>query len=280
LIVAAPVLWVLVSCSAPVLQRAPVTPAAPSRAPLAELWVEPEDLTSRDLMRGSGDPARAPSESAAYTVIQRDDTGFSKGFDVVDANGQKWDIKVGPEVQPEIVLSRILWALGYHQPPTYYVTDWQLAGTWDLEGQPARFRLDSTHESEGEWKWDENPFVGARALNGLVAINLLLNNWDFKASNNRVYKLLAARAEPTRRYVVQDLGASLGKSGTFLLERLSVADVAWACALLGRLSDAQLDDAFEAAGYEPEIRARFIRKIRTKIEEGLQLKTRVAGAAQ
>jgi hypothetical protein len=40
---------------------------------------------------------------------------------------------------------------------------------------------------------------------------------------------------------------------------------------MNRLSDAQLDDAFRAAGYAPDIRQRYIAKIRSKIREGLAL---------
>ena len=42
---------------------------------------------------------------------------------------------------------------------------------------------------------------------------------------------------------------------------------------MNRLQDAQLDDAFEAAGYEPAIRARFVAKIRAKLQEGLALRS-------
>ena len=47
------------------------------------------------------------------------------------------------------------------------------------------------------------------------------------------------------------------------------SDVRWTAELLSRLSDAQWDDAFRAANYAPDIRARFIRKIKAKIAEGL-----------
>jgi hypothetical protein len=57
-----------------------------------------------------------------------------------------------------------------------------------------------------------------------------------------------------------------------ILETMNVADVIWACELMNRLQDAQLDDAFEAAAYEPSTRARFITKIRGKIREGLALR--------
>jgi hypothetical protein len=49
---------------------------------------------------------------------------------------------------------------------------------------------------------------------------------------------------------------------------------------MNRLADAQLDDAFRAADYEPAIRARFIKKIRAKIQEGLALRSSVRASAE
>ncbi len=43
-------------------------------------------------------------------------------------DGRTWDAKLGPEAQSEVVASRVLWAIGYHQPATYYVSNWQLSG--------------------------------------------------------------------------------------------------------------------------------------------------------
>jgi len=63
-----------------------------------------------------------------------------------------------------------------------------------------------------------------------------------------------------------------------LLRDISIADVVWACELMNRLSDAQLDDAFEAGGYPPNIRERYIRKIRAKLQEGLDLRPLVEQA--
>jgi hypothetical protein len=284
-------------------------------APLEELWQSPANLTQRDLFWGPGRASRAPAATAEYTVQRRDDTGYSPGYDVVGPDGRKWDIKLGREVQSEIVLSRILWAIGYHQPETYFVTGWRLAGEWKDEGEPARFRLQSDHETEGEWAWRENPFQATQQLHGLIAINVLLGNWDYKTSNNRIYRALDGR-RPARRFVVQDLGASLGKPRVFpvpigtrndiddfedtrliksregdkvvfdyrglhadVLEELQAADVVWGCALLNRLSDAQLSDAFRAAGYDAPVTARFIAKIRTKIAEGLALRQLAAAGA-
>ncbi|HEY1304794.1 MAG TPA: hypothetical protein VGF24_14625 [Vicinamibacterales bacterium] len=299
---------------APTLQQTGVQNRPKSAPPMLQLWTDPGDLSQRDLLWGPGRAANAPSKNVRYTVVKRDDSGYSPGYDVVGPDERKWSIKVGPEAQSEVVLSRILWALGYHQPETYYVIGWQLAGDWKYEGEPARFRLQSDHDSDGEWKWVDNPFAGTAPMHGLIAINLLLANWDLKTSNNRIYKI--GEREPSRRYVVQDLGASLGKPRVFpipvgtrnniddfetttlikdmegavvqlnyrgrhgeILERLSVADVIWACALMNRLRDAQLDAAFRAGGYAPDIRQRYIKKIRAKIQEGLALRPLAAARA-
>ena len=46
----------------------------------------------------------------------------------------------------------------------------------------------------------------------------------------------------------------------------------WAAERLSRISDRQLEDAFRAAEYEPELAQRFIRRLKQKIAEGLALK--------
>jgi len=304
-----------VSC-APTLQQTRVRDRAKTNPPMLQLWTDPGNLSQRDLLWGPGRATNAPSKNAVYRVVKEDTTGYSRGYDVVGPDTRKWSIKVGPEAQSEVVLSRILWALGYHQPETYYVTGWQLAGDWKYEGEPARFRLQSDHAADGEWKWVDNPFAGTAPMHGLIAINLLLSNWDLKTSNNRIYKVEERKAEPSHRYVVQDLGASLGKPRIFpypigtrnniddfesttlikevsgsvvhlnyrgrhgeILERLSIPDVIWACELMNRLRDAQLDAAFRAGGYPPDIRQRYIRKIRAKIQEGLALRPLLAARA-
>jgi hypothetical protein len=309
--------FMTLDCGRPVINNRPAAPDASPRAPLTQLWNEPRDLERRNLLWGSAPADQAPSRDVEYEVRKQDTTGYSGGYDVVGPDGRAWDIKVGKEAQSEIVVSRILWALGYHQPAAYYVTGWKLAGTWEDEGEPARFRLDSDHENAGEWAWLDNPFTNTRAFRALIAVNLLLSNWDFKTSNNRIY-VMKGPDGPVRRYVVQDLGASFGKPrlarsnrllalvpgkvGTRndiddfeetklireikgpevtldyrgaageILETMNVVDIIWACELMNRLQDGQLDDAFEAAGYDPPTRARYIKKIRAKIHEGLDLR--------
>ena len=286
-----------------------------TRANVAELWQAP--VAPRDLFSGAGGERLAPT-SDAFTFVARDTSGWSPGFDVRDSDGTEWSVKLGPEAQSEIVSSRILWALGFHQPPTYYLERWTLTGA-ESGPQPAgRFRPDVPgHAVVADWSWYENPFVGTPEYGGLIVANLILNSWDWKTSNNKIYQLDQPADGITRRFVVRDVGASLGKttypailkwfrlrgfgqgtrndlvdfeqqgfiarmdegriefdySGIYrdVINSVTPADVRWTCERLAALSDDQWNDAFRAGGFSPEHTARYVKKIRSKIDQGLAL---------
>src|SRR5687768_16157325 len=109
------------SCAGGVSPRLPAQAPAPSQ--LAELWVDP-GAARRDLFWGVGGKQHAPDPSAVYTLDSQDDLGFSTSYDVVDPNRVEWSAKIGPEAQTEVVVSRVLWGIGYHQPPIYYLPSW------------------------------------------------------------------------------------------------------------------------------------------------------------
>ena len=272
-----------------------------SEQQLAPLWVEPKDIASRDLFHGVGGQRMAPKEGETFRFDSKETKGHSKGYYVFGADGRKWKVKVGDEAAAEVAVSRILWAIGYHQPALYYVRDWKLSGGPEASPGPGRFRLVSDHKSGEPWAFDDNPFVGTRELGGLIAANVLLNNWDLAASNNRIYEVGS-----DKRYVVQDLGGALGKTRwpigsrnriehfeeqefvlgvenghvrfdfhghrKRLVRRIPPEDVVWVSARLAQLSDRQLEDAFRGAGYSQEVTARYVRKIKSKIRQGLALK--------
>jgi hypothetical protein len=178
-----------------------------------QLWIEPTDLESRDLFHGPGGQALAPDPAVTYALIKVDNTGYSPGYDVRDPRGVEWSVKLGIEAQPEIVASRVLWALGYHQPPNYFLTEWELSGAERGRQGPARFRRDvENRKVASDWSWYENPFVTTRPFKALVVANLILNNWDWKTSNNKVYEGDGGNGASQQLYVVRDLGASLGKT--------------------------------------------------------------------
>src|SRR5262245_56464991 len=178
------------------------------RPPIEEL-VEPNpDIPSRDLFYGVGGRANAPRADVAYKFLERDDKGASLNFDVEDPSGRKWDAKFGPDARPEVAASRLLYAIGFRQPPVYYVREWRIEGGEEAGPQkPARFRLESWKKDK-EWAWQDNPFVGTREMNGLVVMMALINNWDLKTSNNLTYD--QPGQSPERVYIVKALGDSFG----------------------------------------------------------------------
>lgn len=210
---AAPILILVVSLSVEACARTLRHPLQqPTTAVIEELWREPSDLEFRDLYHGAGGPEFVP-QPVTYTFVARKTSGTNPGYDVRDPQGRLWSVKLGEESQSEVTASRVLWALGFHQPPTYYVERWQMSGG-DTPEQPAgRFRLElPDQEVIADWSWYENPFIGSRPFASLVTVNLLLKNWDLKTSNNKIYMVTNEDGIGDRRYVVRDLGASLGKA--------------------------------------------------------------------
>src|SRR5713226_4295765 len=107
------VLAVGLQACAPVI-RPTMTPSA-AASHLAEFWEEPTDLETRDLLHGLWGVARAPDPNATYTFLRKKRQGNNPGVTVTDPHGREWHVKQGTEAQPEVVLSHVLWALGYHQ---------------------------------------------------------------------------------------------------------------------------------------------------------------------
>jgi len=287
-----------------VTPRAPIAPAV-----MAELRVDPGPAR-RDLFWGVGGRRAAPPPEAVYGLEAKDDAGFSIGFDVVDPGGLEWSAKIGPEAQTEVVVSRVLWGLGYHQPPVYYLPSWRLRAGEDeptLESE-ARFRPKLPHleRLDEGWSWADNPFSGSRELKGLLVVLLMLNSTDLKDSNNSIYVPQEPWDGASRWYLVRDLGAALGETGKLyprrnwlegfereafitaiagsriefdygglhqeLLAMIGPEDVRWAARQMARLTDAQWRDAFRAGNFAPHQAERYIRRIQEKIADGLALR--------
>lgn len=158
------------------------TVARPTDADIVRLWQDPIDIDTRDVFHGSGGEARMPDSSVPFTFLEADTSGYSPGYDVRGPDGIEWSVKLGPEAQPEVAVSRILWALGYHQPPTYYLSTWTMTGQQAGAQQGARFRPKLPDwKLVGDWSWYEIDFIHTQPFKGLVIASLMLNNWEIKS---------------------------------------------------------------------------------------------------
>jgi hypothetical protein len=282
----------------------------PSDAPMAELWQRPDDLASRDLLSGPWGPGTAPDPQATYTFVERKQHGTNPGVTVRDPLGREWHVKqaphndLGAEGPIEVILSRVLSAVGYHQPPVYFLPSFTLTEAGSTHAEPGgRFRLtEKSVKHEGIWSWQQNPFVGTKPYQGLLVILRMFNSSDLKNDNNALYELKQPRDGVERWYVVRDLGTALGETARLkekigdptifehdafmtgikdgfvefnyhgwhqeLFRHIFPDDVRWASELLAGLTDRQWSDAFRAGGYEPAVADRFIRRLHQKIADG------------
>ena len=194
----------------------------PSGTPV--LWRDPGDISARDLAYGPGSSRRAPA--APFTFLKEDKDGESPKFAVRDARGVEWRVKLGPEAQSETVATRLVWSVGYFAEEAYYFDRVRIRklprlsrGRQYVEGgdvvRSVRFEPRRKEVKRGDaWDWDKNPFKGTRELSGLKVIMILLNNFDARAANNTVlYVMNQRRRRMDARYVVTDLGATLGRAG-------------------------------------------------------------------
>jgi hypothetical protein len=169
-----------------------------------------------------------------------------------------------------------------------------------------RFRLKPDGLKEvNTWDWAANPFVGSKEFQGLIVLLMMFNSTDLKNSNNSIYERRDGDLVE-HWYLARDIGSAFGDTNRFVprknhpdaferepfilgvtngyvdfayngwyknlvRERITPEDVVWACNLFGRLSDQQMQDAFRAAHFEPEIATRFIAKLREKIQQGRSL---------
>jgi hypothetical protein len=187
----------------------------------AILWRNPGNISQRDLVYGPGSAESAPM--APFTFIEEVKSGESPKFEVRDARGHEWTIKLGPEAQAETVSTRLVWAVGYFAEEAYYAHEVQVDNLPRLSRgmdyvagnvvRGARFEPNRKNMKKGStWDWRDNPFENTRELSGLKVLMILLNNFDARANNNRIIHVDGPSGREARYYVT-DLGATLGRAG-------------------------------------------------------------------
>lgn len=287
----------------PVVKNTPPPPGA-------SMWVEPTDIATRDLFHGPWGADSAPNLWDTFTLVELKHTGVNLGMTVKDESGREWSVKqaypggLDPEGPIEVVLSRLLSAVGYHQPPIYYLPAFRMKDDFGTRIETGgRFRLkEETMKDLGPWKWEDNPFVGSKPYQGLIVLLTMFSSTDLKNSNNTIYE--RRRGDLAEQwYVARDIGSALGDTNkisprkghpdsferypfivgvtnghvdfayngwykNLVRDRITPDDVAWASNLLGQLTPQQWEQAFAAGGYTPEVAKRFIAKLREKVAQG------------
>jgi len=279
------------------------------------LWREPYDIVTRNLYYGPGGKAHEPREP--FTFVEEDNDGTQPKFIVKDGNDVKWTVKLGFETRSETAATRLVWAVGYFANEDYFVPEMQIDKMPRHLKRGNRYigaggvihdaRLKRRSEGEkmvGNWDWRNGPFAGSRELNGLRVMMAVINDWDLKKVNNKIY---AGKDDDPPVYMVGDLGATFGPPGVILplsrsrgdlgkyaastfihritanyvdfvtprapfvamgfwpftyfprvkldnlLRHVPREDARWMGTVLARLSKRQVQDAFRAARWQPDV---------------------------
>ena len=318
--------------SAPVLAQQKENETKAASVPV--IWLDPGDISKRDLRYGPGSADLAPA--APFTYVAEESTGESPKFRVTDSRGETWIVKLGVEAQAETVATRLIWSMGYFADEAYYLDRAEIKnlpslsrGKEYVEGKSivrgARFEPKRKGVDRGaNWDWEENPFIKSRELDGLKVMMVLMANYDNRLANNKILTAQNSQGVLESRYVATDVGATFGKVGgmgskrsknslsdyrenKFILgvengfvkfdfetkpkgmgkfasffkpsykssqakkeramKNITVENARWIGAMLSKLSDDQLRDAFRAAHYETQTMEGFIKTLRERIDQ-------------
>jgi hypothetical protein len=189
-------------------------PIARSQIHHPVLWRDPGNIASKNLFYGQGGSDGQPRPP--FTFLDEDMNGTNPKFNVRDADGKKWRVKLGSESRPEVVASRLLWAVGYYANDDYLLHIATVEGLNIKRGSDlihnrtqiidARFERKPGGESKAAiWQWKDNPFFGTREFNGLRVMMAVMNNWDLKDVNNAVY---TDKKTGQQIFLVSDVGAT------------------------------------------------------------------------
>lgn len=194
------------------------------------LWHDPGKIADLDLVNGQGGKEMQPVPP--FKFESEDMHGTNPKFNVRDAHGTKWRVKLGDEARPEVTASRLLWAVGYFVNDDYVlesakVEDLQLTrgSSMAADGNIVDARFERKPEGEkkiGIWRWKDNPFSGTREFNGLRVMMAVVNNWDLKDENNAVYEDKGSRRD---LFLTSDVGATFGTNGLSWSKGRSKGDV-------------------------------------------------------
>ena len=151
----------------------------------------------------------------------------------------------------------------------------------------------------GHWDLQNNPFLGSRELSGLKILLMLINNWDVRSANTAIVRVPPSGGRAEESYMLSDVGTAFGRSGGILKKHtrwnpqhyadqrfirgvargmlefhdgfvdmdVPVGHARWFAGLISQLGQAQVRQAFEAAGASPAEVEGFSAHVMARTEE-------------
>ena len=239
--------------------------------PTAAIWHDRGDVSTLDLAFGPGGKDREPG--TIFTFIRESQGGTSPKFEVEDEHGTTWKVKLGEEAKSETAATRLLWAAGYRVDEDYYRPSIRVARLTRLaRGQEfvsnggtvtgARLERESGSEGATTWSWYDNPFIGTREFNGLRVMMALVNNWDLKEINNRVFDTAAGGGQ----FGITDLGATFGRTGNSLTRSKSVVKDYAEARFIEKITPTHVDFVMHSRPFFPTFLYLSNYRLRTRME--------------
>jgi len=197
------------------------------------IWADPGKVENHDFTGGAG--GRSGEPKPPFTFIEESLSGSNPKVRVSDANGFKWTVKFGSEVNAETFATRVAWAAGYFVEPSYFIPIGRVEKLGNLTRAKKYFKADGSFtgarfearhgkgvkklDGDQSWGWLQNPFVNTVEFKGLKVIMMLTSNFDNKdvrdvkrGSNTAIYQV-PTEGGLENHYLVSDWGGSMGKWG-------------------------------------------------------------------
>jgi len=266
------------SCAAPLAAHRPDRDKSTSRAEdvRAVIWRDPGPMASLNLLYGAGGKGHAPNPRGTFSFLREDPQATSPKFEVVDAQGVEWKVKLGEETRSETSAARFLWAAGYFVDEDYYLTELRVTGLPKLRrgeefvspgGTIRGARLErklKDVDKRGTWDWFDNPFAGKQTLKSTPR-EYADSTFVEKVTPDDVDLVLHSR--PFFLTAIDVPNYQMRTRIEAITRKIPRADARWLGRRLSLLSDTQIGDGFRAGGYTADEFAVYARALRKRIAE-------------
>lgn len=298
----------VIACTLAILAIAGFATAAAAQTGAKPVMWSPVRVERQNLLLGAGGASMRPA-LRRVRFIEKDTGGNNLKYRIRDSRGREWVAKIADESQPEVAANRLLWAIGYRTEIDYLAPRLTIPGKGTFKNVRLEARPKGI-DRDGRWQWDDNPFIGTQEFKGLRVMMALINNWDLKDTNNAILRKGTeaqyivsdlgssfGKLPVSSAFILNRIGRSVNDpfdyanstfihgveetgevdfyykaKGKDLLKGISVEDARWVGALLSRLSNKQIRDAFRAANYGPTEQRLLTRSVRDRIDQLVRLR--------